>query len=102
MHTLCVCVCLVLYFTFCTLGDPATSAITISHMGMFPKPLHIPGEITTAYDITINRRIGQTSHLVFNVTWEKKILNSWHVVRCQNGLGSWLVWNISDSCTKFC
>lgn len=94
--------CLVLYLTFCTLGDPATSAITISHMGMFPQPLHIPGEITTAYDITINRRIGQTSHLVLNVTWEKKFLNGWLGVPCRNGLGSWLVWDISNIYTKFC
>lgn len=72
-------------------GDPATSSIFFSHVDIFPKPIQIPGNITTAYDITINRRIGEHSNFSVGLTIERKMPNnSWVDVPCnKNCAGSW-------------
>lgn len=70
-------------------GDPATRAITVSHLDFSPKPLRIPGNVTTAYDIKIHRRIGKDSHLRLNVTMDKKLLGRWHSVPCSRQVGTW-------------
>lgn len=70
-------------------GDPATRVITVSHFDIFPKPIAIPGNITTDYDITIHRRIPTNTHYRLNVTMEKKLLGNWHSVPCSRGVGTW-------------
>lgn len=70
-------------------GDPATSAITVSHFDIFPKPISIPASYTTAYDITVHRMIEKNSHLSFNVTWDKKLLGKYQAIPCNRGIGSW-------------
>lgn len=70
-------------------GDPATRAVTVSFFDLSPKPIQIPGNITSAYDITIHRRIGQNSHLRLNVTMDKKLLGRWHPVPCNYHVGTW-------------
>ncbi|CAG2229579.1 SLIT2 [Mytilus edulis] len=75
--------------SLCDTGDPATRVITVSHFDIFPKPIAIPGNITTDYDITIHRRIPTNTHYRLNVTMEKKLLGNWHSVPCSRGVGTW-------------
>ncbi|CAG2230965.1 unnamed protein product [Mytilus edulis] len=73
----------------CDTGDPATRAITFSHFDLSPKPILVPGNITTAYDITIHRKIAKSTHLRLNVTMDKKLLHNWHTVPCAHRVGTW-------------
>ncbi|XP_071137081.1 uncharacterized protein [Mytilus edulis] len=70
-------------------SDPATRAITFSHFDLSPKPIRVPGNITTAYDITIHRKIAKSTHLRLNVTMDMKLLGHWHIVPCKTRVGTW-------------
>lgn len=82
-----------LYSVVVFLGNPATRSMNISYLDISPKPIRIPGNITSAYDIRINRRIGryENSPLQLNVTLDKALLGRWHAVPCLNKIGTWLV-----------